>query len=255
MNARLRSCSSHERLPLTTGWELCGTEAALIDDAASPRLQGLPWLPAEVPGTVAAALRAAGRWSLDAADQHFDAQDWWYRLRFAPPPRLAGERLLLCFGGLATLAQVWLNGSRLLSSDNMFVAHTCDVSELLQADNELLLQFQAMDSALRARRARPRWRTPMLEQQQLRWIRTTLLGRTPGWSPPAAPVGPWRGVWLERRRVLEVEQLQLRAQHGAWCRDREFQCALHPAAAGADASHRKVARELRRRELRGGIAV
>ena len=44
----------------------------------------------------------------------------------------------------------------------------------------------------RARRPRPRWRAPMVEHQQLRWFRTTLLGRTPGWSPPAAPVGPWR---------------------------------------------------------------
>jgi len=36
----------------------------------------------------------------------------------------------------------------------------------------------------------------MLEHQQLRWIRTTLLGRTPGWSPRCPPVGPWRPVWL-----------------------------------------------------------
>src|SRR5262249_43352354 len=46
---------------------------------------------------------------------------------------------------------------------------------------------------------RPRWRVPMLEHQQLRWIRTTLLGRTPGWSPPCPVVGPWRPVWIEQR--------------------------------------------------------
>jgi len=49
----------------------------------------------------------------------------------------------------------------------------------------------------------------MVSHQQLRWVRTTLLGRTPGWSPPAAPVGPWRPVWLERRRALEVGDLRL----------------------------------------------
>jgi beta-mannosidase len=39
----------------------------------------------------------------------------------------------------------------------------------------------------------------MVAHQQLRWIRTTLLGRTPGWSPPAPVVGPWRDIWLETR--------------------------------------------------------
>ena len=51
----------------------------------------------------------------------------------------------------------------------------------------------------------------MVKQQQLRWVRTTLLGRTPGWSPPAAPVGPWRAVWLERRRVVVIGEPALQS--------------------------------------------
>jgi beta-mannosidase len=42
----------------------------------------------------------------------------------------------------------------------------------------------------------------MVPQQQLRWHRTTLLGRTPGWSPSVAPVGPVGAVWCERRNTL-----------------------------------------------------
>ena len=59
-----------------------------------------------------------------------------------------------------------------------------------------------------AKRPRPRWRAPMIEHQQLRWFRTTLLGRTPGWSPPAAAVGPWRDVRLERRRGVAIEDVR-----------------------------------------------
>jgi len=44
----------------------------------------------------------------------------------------------------------------------------------------------------------------MVTHQQLRWWRTTLLGRTPGWSPPAAVVGPWRRVWLATRQRSDV---------------------------------------------------
>src|SRR5207237_812741 len=36
-------------------------------------------------------------------------------------------------------------------------------------------------------------------------------GRTPGWSPPAAAVGPWRPVFLERRRGFAIDHLSLAA--------------------------------------------
>jgi len=48
----------------------------------------------------------------------------------------------------------------------------------LAAANELVICFRALDRALEAKRPRPKWRTPMVESQQLRWFRTTLLGRT-----------------------------------------------------------------------------
>jgi beta-mannosidase len=164
-----------------------------------------------VPGTVASSLRADGSWSLDSAARNFDAEEWWYRTRFQAQPAAAGESVILGFDGLATLAEVWLNGAPLLNSTNMFVAHHCDVGALLRGDNELLIRFASLDAHLQPRRPRPRWRTPMVRQQQLRWVRTTLLGRTPGWSPAAAPVGPWRPVWLERRRVIDPQSVRLRS--------------------------------------------
>ncbi len=169
----------------------------------------LEWSPATVPGTAAGSLRDTGRWSLESPPRKFDSQEWWYRTRFHAEPCAGGERAILGFDGLATLAQVWLNGAALLTSTNMFLQHRCDVSTLLAGDNELIIRFSSLDAALEARRPRPRWRTPMVAHQQLRWVRTTLLGRTPGWSPPAAAVGPWRPVWLERRRLLEFEGLTM----------------------------------------------
>ena len=35
---------------------------------------------------------------------------------------------------------------------------------------------------------------------------------TPGWSPSAATVGPWRDVWLECRRNVEIGAVQLRSR-------------------------------------------
>jgi beta-mannosidase len=159
---------------------------------------------------VAAALRDLKQWSLDGPARRFDAQDWWYRLLFDAPGTDPASRQYLGFDGLATLAQVWLNGAPLLTSSNMFISHACDVSDKLKpAGNELLIRFQALDTVLAVRRQRPRWRAPMIEHQQLRWFRTTVLGRTPGWSPPCPVIGPWKDVWLETRRMVELHQLAL----------------------------------------------
>jgi beta-mannosidase len=51
----------------------------------------------------------------------------------------------------------------------------------------------------------------LVRQQQLRWIRTTLLGRIPGWSPPVAPVGPFRPVTIVTKGRVSVASADLRA--------------------------------------------
>ena len=159
----------------------------------------LAWVPAEVPGTVAAALRAQGLWTSGVADRDLlDGRDWWFRCRFADP---GNGPWLLQMGGLATLADVWLNGVHLLHSDDMFVEHELEIDCLrpVDAENELSLRFAALDPLLVCRRARPRWRSRLVRHQNLRWIRTSLLGRMDGWAAWAAPVGPWRPVELVPR--------------------------------------------------------
>ena len=211
MPASVKSITGHRRQALTTGWELCSTPPDAHPSPEDLARAPLQWLPAHAPATAAACLRAANLWSLDAPARRFDAEDWWYRLRFSAPLRESHEELVLGFDGLATVADAWLNGVPLLSSDNMFLAHERVIDAPPSGANELIIRFRALDRLLEAKRPRPKWRAPMVENQQLRWFRTTLLGRTPGWSPPAAPVGPWRGVWLETRAAIRVPSLIVRS--------------------------------------------
>jgi len=205
MSGRVRRISSHRRTELISGWELAAAPPGSVGSPSEPQFAALQWLPVETAGPVAAVLRARRTWSLEGPERRFDAEDWWYRVRF---PRIAGlaaeGSVVLGFEGLATVSQAWLNGTPILASDNMFVSHEISIDSLLGDHNELVLRFQSLDALLDVRRPRPRWRTPMVANQRLNWFRTTLLGRTPGWSPPVSTVGPWRPVWLEAREHVHV---------------------------------------------------
>ena len=235
MPSRLKRTAGYDRRLLSAGWQLCSTPAGVCDGPGTLGRADVKWLPATAPSTVAQCLISAGAWSLDAAQPRIDAADWWYRTTFPRPAAHAGQ-WVLGFDGLASRADVWLNGVPLLSSDNMFLAHEVPLDGPLAEHNELLIRFRSLDELLKAKRPRPRWRVPMLAAQQLRWHRTTLLGRTPGWSPPTPPVGPWRPVWLEARTHVAVPDLSLRSgveENYGWV---EVRCALQSINGAAPAS-------------------
>ena len=179
-------------------WTCCAQAAGT---SAEPVAVEGDWFAAEVPGTVASALRARGQWNHQNPPD-IDTQDWWYRTTFAAAARNVDESCVLCFDGLASLAEVWLNGELILSSDNMFRSHRVDVAQALKDENELVIRFRSLTADLKKKRPRPRWKTNLVNNQQLRWQRTSLLGRIPGWSPPVPAVGPWRAVRLECAPVL-----------------------------------------------------
>ncbi|MDO9236086.1 MAG: glycoside hydrolase family 2 protein [Aquabacterium sp.] len=192
------------------GWQVCAIAPGQVGQAGDLTAD-LDWLDAPKLGPAADVLRQLGQWSLDGEAKRFDAQDWWYRLCFDLQDGDAGCDHVLGLDGLATVAEVWLNGESVLVSTNMFLAHRVVVTPHLKPKgNQLVMVFRSLDKALTQRRPRPRWRAPMIENQQLRWFRTTVLGRTPGWSPPAAVVGPWRGVWLSAKPLAQVDGLVLR---------------------------------------------
>src|SRR5262245_12018755 len=205
--ARARLIGSGTARPLCGEWALA---AVPPDRAQTPQdLVGLAleWIPCNGPMPVAAALRAAGQWDLEHP-REFDREEWWYRCRFTALETETKTRLR--FEGLATIADVWLNSTHILKSESMFTAHTVDVTGMLATHNELLVRFRALAPLLAMKRPRPRWRTRMVAHQQLRWHRTAVLGRAPGWCPPAAPVGPWRPVLLEAASPLGCDEADIR---------------------------------------------
>ena len=205
---------------LHEGWRLARTTAGALKDPSQLAGLAAKWHDAVVPGTVAASIHKDINLPGD-----YDADDWWYRLEIPEQnpgqtrvsdenpglSRVLSSRVFLRFDGLATLADVWLNGEKILSSSNMFLAHRVDVTGKLRERNELVIAFRSLGEALKERRARPRWKTQLVANQNLRAFRTTLLGRIPGWTPAITPVGPWGAIGIETVDAIDIRDLRIHA--------------------------------------------
>lgn len=175
----------------TARWE---SLSSLADAVVSP--DDLPehgWLPALVPGTAAELLRNQGK-PLSDSESDLDGLDWWWRTTVDTHTCLAGW--LLTAEGLATLADVWVAGTHVLHSENMFRSHTVVLTELPRTAL-VVIRCKATLSVVKAPHPRPRWKSSLVTRQGWRWLRTSLLGRVPAWAGSAAPIGPWRAMSLQ----------------------------------------------------------
>ncbi len=127
---------------LSSGW-------SLRQASGDPQVTGR--VPATVPGTVHTDLFAAKKipdpfYRLEEHDlQWIDKLDWEYETRFdADAALMACTRVELEFAGLDTFAIVKLNGSEILSTDNMFRTYVIDVrSKLVAGANTLTIYFRS----------------------------------------------------------------------------------------------------------------
>ncbi|KIU37341.1 beta-mannosidase [Methylobacterium radiotolerans] len=186
--ARIRSLDDRAPEVQLGPWRLAVTPPGAC--AGPGDLDGVTdWIAAEVPGTAASALRAAGRWS-EATPEPIHDRDVWYRTRItgSGPARLR-------FAGLATIAEVWLDGVPLLCARSMFEEHAVDA--VLGDASDLALCFRALGPELDRPAKRGRWRPRMITPGSLRHVRTSVLGFMPGWCPGIDLVGPYRPLTVE----------------------------------------------------------
>jgi beta-mannosidase len=186
--ARIVNIEGETRTPLRDGWRCAVAAAGVVP-------QDEEFIAARVPSTAADALIQAGQWSWDDPVP-LDERDVWYRRDFE-----AHGVQRLEFGGLATVADVFLDGEKIASSRSMFVPVKCEVT--LSGKHRLEICFRALTPYLE-NKSRARWRPRMIQPSGLRNVRTTALGRMPGFAPPAPPVGPWRDVELVSEAAIRT---------------------------------------------------
>ncbi|MCK3685375.1 glycoside hydrolase family 2 protein [Maribellus sp. YY47] len=190
------------------------------------------WLPAQVPGTVHTDLLAAGKiedpyYRLNELDQQWiDKVDWEYKTTIAVDYNfLDRDNIALDFKGLDTYADVFVNGKKVLSADNMFREWKVDVKELLEeGDNELRILFRSpINEGLKKYDANgfvyPGAENDQAERGQVEGgKRVSIYTRKAGyhfgwdWGPRLVTSGIWRPVYLKAWDKANIEDLQI-VQH------------------------------------------
>ena len=194
--------AGHVVVELDVGWRVAMSEPGRW--AAAADVAQADWRAVRVP--VDAHALPAGEGASDP-----DAHDWWFQVSFAAPDAEERAETVIALEGIATVAEIYLNGALLGCSESMFRAVAFEVGSGLEPTNELTICCRALEPLLRhQRRPRARWRTGLVSNGNLRFVRTMLLGRAPGLASGPPIVGPWRPVRVELRSGVAVERLVLR---------------------------------------------
>jgi beta-mannosidase len=91
----------------------------------------------------------------------------------------------------------------------MFEPYEAEVT--LDGEQWLHIAFRSLQAVLAGVRGpRARWKTMMIEEPRLRFLRTTLIGHMPGWCPPVDVVGPYRAVLLIDEGPVRAHDIDLR---------------------------------------------
>jgi len=191
------------------------------------------WIDVPVPGDVHRAYQAAGRIPDPFYDRNegeaawMEQREFWYRTTF----RAAGgapaedERVLLTFHGLDTYAVIYLNGSLLGRSKNMFHETVFDVSRKLAwgQENTLAVRFDPPLSKLDPDNP---FQSTWGRNPERVFMRKAQFGYGWDWGPRLPTIGIWRPVELTRHKVgalLGVHFATLRVEAGHMGRGHAYQ--------------------------------
>ncbi|CBA16702.1 glycoside hydrolase family 2 protein [Xanthomonas albilineans] len=214
-------------LSLQQGWQV---RLAPGDASASTHPKAAQWLPAQVPGTVQTDLIAAGvvpdpfYRDNEAKIQWVGLSDWEYKTRFkADAALLARAHVELVFDGLDTFAEVYLNGKKLLSADNMFRQWRVDAKPLLQrGDNVLEVRLSSPIKKIQPWLAKQPYALPgaydsAFGDEPVARHSSTYVRKAPynfgwDWGPRIVTAGIWQDVRVEAWDALRVEGLHIAQQ-------------------------------------------
>ncbi|MCD4684229.1 MAG: glycoside hydrolase family 2 protein [Bacteroidales bacterium] len=170
------------------------------------------WLPAKVPGCVHTDLMDNG--IIDDpffADNEQTLQwigetDWEYKTFFNAEELKKYERIDLVFEGLDAYADVYLNDSLILTTDNMFREWTVDIKDLLNPErNDLYIRFYYPERIEKDKAAQINYKLP----DERGFTRKAPYHYGWDWGPKFITMGVWQPVNLRAWNEARIENIQI----------------------------------------------
>ena len=196
-------------LALDHGWQFRQVIAGAQDENG--------WLPATVPGDVHLDLLANKKIpdpffrDNESKLQWIEKESWEYRLNFTvTPAMMARSHVDLVFDGLDAAADVYLNGDKVLSTDNSFRIWRVDSKSHLRAGkNQLRVVFPSPIKAATEAAASDFFRVHSKTEEKT-YIRKPAYEYGWDWGPRFVTSGIWKPVRIEAWDKLRVADFAIR---------------------------------------------
>lgn len=162
-----------ERVELKEGWELLQITPTKALDIDSLDKNDCEWLTAKrFPAMVQDILLDYGKlpeeilvgWCQDAT--WIDDYDWVYRCRFKRKRAAAKTRIV--FGGLDTLADIYLNCEKIGENEDFYLPQIIDVTGNIHDENELIIHFHNTKDYLNNQTMPSEWENTVYKRKLLR---------------------------------------------------------------------------------------
>jgi beta-mannosidase len=204
------------KISLNGTWQLRwndGQRGGFVNRVLGPNPDTVGMLAATVPGEIHLDLMAAGLLEEPAtglnclAARWVEETQWYYRRTFDAPALAPGERAFLVFNTLDLAATVYLNDKEAGHHANAFYPCVLDVTDLLVADeNVLVVAIEAGLFSVADRQGSGYGMAPDSTMNKRNWLRKTQSSFGWDWSTRLLNVGIYGDVTLEICAGVRVAQ-------------------------------------------------
>jgi len=139
--------------------------------------------------------------------QDYEDTHWWYATTFSVEDPAYGKTTIR-FDGIDTLADIYLNGVLVASTDNMLISHEFDISGVVQKENSLVVHLKPV--CIIAREYQPNAGS-FAHKYWYDGLRIRKAVHMFGWDimPRAVSAGIWKSVYIKQWTLPHISEFYI----------------------------------------------